>query len=119
MASIFTIASLILVGHRKWYGWLVGLSGQVFWIFFIMSSGTWGLAPLVIATSAIQINNLIKWKEYGTMETGFFIFREGQDKTENGVLAHRLTLEEAENFAAFCKITDPESTFTIKRVVVS
>lgn len=42
---------------------------------------------------------------------GYFIFKEG-----DGLVAHRTTEEEAEEFAAFCRITEPDSEFTVKVV---
>lgn len=42
---------------------------------------------------------------------GFFVFKEG-----DGVLAYRATAEEAEEFAEFCRITEPDGEFTIKRI---
>lgn len=42
---------------------------------------------------------------------GFFIFKEG-----DGVLAYRATVEEAEEYAEFLRVTEPDSEFTVKRI---
>lgn len=48
---------------------------------------------------------------------GYFIYRNGAvDEAENGLLAHRCTVEEAEEFAEFCRITEPDCEFVIKKV---
>jgi hypothetical protein len=61
LLSIFTIAMLWLMGSKSKWGPIVGLFGQIFWIWFVISNQIWGLAPGVLAVTIVTARNSIIW----------------------------------------------------------
>jgi hypothetical protein len=59
--SVLSILMLILMGNKSKWGPLVGLCGQVFWVWFVIDSQRWGLMPGVLAFTIVQIRNSILW----------------------------------------------------------
>ncbi len=59
--SIFTIWMLWLMGSRSKWGPVVGLFGQIFWIWFVIANQNWGLAPGVLAITAVNLRNSVVW----------------------------------------------------------
>jgi len=60
--SIQTMVMLWLLGNKDKRGTIVGLAGQVLWIWYVTKTAQWGLFPGVIVFTLIHARNC--WKMY-------------------------------------------------------
>lgn len=97
---------------------VIAMETQSFPVVTKKPAGRWKLEFLVIGWTTIRLKLLEKGKRNtnehkrgSVLMLGFFIFKEG-----DGVLAYRATVEEAEEYAEFLRVTEPDSEFTVKRI---
>jgi nicotinamide riboside transporter PnuC len=62
ISCLLTIASTILVGRRKWQGWIVAAINSVIICIIGLRTGQWGLVPANIFCLAIYAYNLRTWR---------------------------------------------------------
>ena len=62
ISCLLTIASTILVGRRKWQGWVVAAVNSVIISVIGLRIGQWGLVPANIFCLAIYAYNLRTWR---------------------------------------------------------
>jgi hypothetical protein len=62
ISCLLTIASTILVGRRKWQGWVVAAINSVIISVIGLRTGQWGLVPANIFCLAIYAYNLRAWR---------------------------------------------------------
>jgi nicotinamide riboside transporter PnuC len=62
ISCLLTIASTILVGRRKWQGWVVAAINSVIISVIGLRTGQWGLVPANIFCLAIYAYNLRTWR---------------------------------------------------------
>lgn len=62
LLSAITIYTMLLAGNKKQGAWLVGLTGQLLWVIWIVLSESWGLLPMNIALWIVYGRNYLKWK---------------------------------------------------------
>lgn len=60
MSSV-TLYMTFLQGRKTWKAWAVGLVNQVLWLWFALSTQTWGLLPLNAGLWYLYVRNLIIW----------------------------------------------------------
>lgn len=61
--SILTLVSLWLMGNKSKWGPIVGVIGQIFWVWYVINTEQWGLLPGVIAYTVVNVRNYLKWKK--------------------------------------------------------
>lgn len=59
--SINQLAVQWLAGNKRRAAWWLGLAGAAPWLTVMITSGLYGLLPLVIGLQIIYLRNLIKW----------------------------------------------------------
>lgn len=59
--SASTLYMTFLQGRKTWKAWLVGLANQVLWLWFTISTQTWGLLPLNVGLWFLYVRNLFIW----------------------------------------------------------
>lgn len=57
-----TIVAMELIARKSWYGWLVGLCNQVFWVWLIWDRKLWGLVPLTSILIWRYTVFLVRWR---------------------------------------------------------
>jgi hypothetical protein len=62
VSCLLTIASTILVGRRKWQGWVVAAVNSVIISVIGLRTGQWGLVPANVFCLAIYAYNLSTWR---------------------------------------------------------
>ena len=62
ITSAVTLYSMFLLGHKKWYGWLIGLANQSLWLTTIFMFKEWGLLPLTACLIVLYAHNLRRWR---------------------------------------------------------
>ncbi len=60
-ATIFTLGSLWLAGHKNRWSPVLGLVGQIPWLLLMQHDGLWGLLPLNIAVTCLHARNVRLW----------------------------------------------------------
>jgi nicotinamide riboside transporter PnuC len=50
-----------LAGRKIWWAWYVGLTSQLLWAGYALSTRQYGFLLGVVAYSAVYTNNAIKW----------------------------------------------------------
>lgn len=56
-----TLTATWVAGYKKWWTWLISLSGTVPWYIFAYTEEKWGLMSLNVALTGIYVRNLVKW----------------------------------------------------------
>lgn len=59
--SAVTLYMTFLQGKKTWVAWLVGLGNQVLWLWYALSTQTWGFLPLNAGLWYLYVRNLIIW----------------------------------------------------------
>lgn len=62
LLSAITIWMTVLAGNKHPSAWLVGLCNQALWLFWIITTGTWGLLPMNAALWIVYSRNHLKWR---------------------------------------------------------
>lgn len=62
LTGIGTILGMECISRRLWYGWLICLCNQVFWVYLIVDRKLWGLAPLTCILICRYTTFLIRWR---------------------------------------------------------
>ena len=62
LSCLLTIASTVLVGRRKWQGWVVAGANSVVICVIGLRTGQWGLVPANVFCLAIYAYNLRTWR---------------------------------------------------------
>ena len=64
IAGILELIGLYLVGNKNRLGFLLNLSCIFFWVLYVcINKTTYGILPVVLTASVINIRNYIKWKK--------------------------------------------------------
>lgn len=61
VCSGFILTSMFLIGKKKWYGWLVSLTGQICWFYLLISRELYGLMPAATILTILYAWNLRQW----------------------------------------------------------
>lgn len=59
--SLISAAMLWQMGNKSIWGPRIGLAAQVFWLWFAISSESYGLIPGVAMFAVVHARNLRKW----------------------------------------------------------
>lgn len=59
--SAITLYMTFLQGRKTWKAWAVGLVNQLLWLWFILTTQTWGLLPLNAGLWYLYARNLRIW----------------------------------------------------------
>ena len=59
--SFMSIVVQYLAGSKSLSAWVISIPLQLFWIVWIIVSGTYGFIPLNVCMTIISIRNLLKW----------------------------------------------------------
>lgn len=62
LMSAITIYMTVLAGNKSKYAWAVGLFNQALWLFWIVSTSSWGFLPMNAALWIVYWRNHFKWK---------------------------------------------------------
>lgn len=60
ITSVLTLLTMYLAGNGDRLAWKVGLANNVFWWWFTILTGSWGLIPLNAALIIVYFRNLYK-----------------------------------------------------------
>lgn len=52
-----------IAGNKSTWGWIIGISVQILWITYAVTTGQWGFLFSAFAYGGVYIRNLIKWKK--------------------------------------------------------
>lgn len=58
----FSIVTMELIARRKWYGWALGLLGQVPWLWLIVQRQLWGFLPVTLFLAWRYTHALRTWR---------------------------------------------------------
>lgn len=61
LLSGITIWMTLMAGNKHPKAWLVGLIGQALWLFWIISTQSWGFLPMNLALWLVYGRNHWKW----------------------------------------------------------
>ena len=61
--SVITIAAAWMIGNKSVWGQRLGLLANLSWWFYVIMFQRWGLVPMEMMFTVIQIRNLIKWEK--------------------------------------------------------
>jgi hypothetical protein len=61
LMSAVTLYMTFLQGKKTWVAWAVGLGNQVLWLWYALSTQTWGFLPLNLGLWYLYARNLIIW----------------------------------------------------------
>lgn len=67
--SVITIISAWLIGNKSVWGQRLGMLANLCWWFYVLAFGRWGLVPMELMFTIIQIRNLIKWEKEAKHKT--------------------------------------------------
>jgi hypothetical protein len=56
------VFGLYLAGSKRWQGWAVGLSAQVLWLAYAISTKQYGFIVSAFAYGTVYARNLHKWQ---------------------------------------------------------
>ncbi len=59
--SAITLYMTFLQGKKTWKAWAVGLVNQVLWLWYALSTQTWGFLPLNLGLWYLYVRNLMIW----------------------------------------------------------
>jgi hypothetical protein len=59
----FSIGTMELIARRKWYGWALGLLGQVPWLWLIVQQQLWGFLPVTFFLAWRYTRALRSWRQ--------------------------------------------------------
>lgn len=62
LLSTLTIALTIMQGNKHKHAWSLTLANQVFWLAWIIASGTYGFILLNLTMWVVCIRNHFRWK---------------------------------------------------------
>lgn len=57
------VTGLWFAGNKSTWGWVIGISVQVLWLVYAISTAQYGFIFSAIAFATVNIRNLIKWKK--------------------------------------------------------
>lgn len=60
--GVASVPGLYLAGKHDWRGWAWILFTEIFWVWFAIVTGGWGLLVGCVAYSWVAALNLWKWK---------------------------------------------------------
>lgn len=60
--SALTISVMLLAGSKNKWAWRISLVNQFLWLYWIVSTKTWGLLPMNIAMFGVAGRNLWLWE---------------------------------------------------------
>jgi hypothetical protein len=61
--SLISVAVLWLMGNGSKYGPLVGLLGQLLWIYYVWHTRQWGLMPGVVMFTVVHGRNYVHMRK--------------------------------------------------------
>lgn len=62
LMSAVTLYMTFLQGRKTWVAWAVGLGNQVLWLWYALSTQTWGFLPLNLGLWYLYVRNLQLWR---------------------------------------------------------
>jgi len=63
------ILGIYLAGKKNSIGWLIGLSAQVLWIIYAVTTQQWGFIASALAYGSIYAKNWLAWRKERTSPT--------------------------------------------------
>jgi hypothetical protein len=63
VTSAVTVFGIWAAGSKLWWAWLVGIGNQALWLALIVTTGAWGLLPLVVVLLVVYTRNHLRWLE--------------------------------------------------------
>lgn len=62
LLAVVGILGLYIAGKKKASGWAIGLSAQVLWVVYAVSTKQWGFIVSAIAYGTMYAKNWLSWK---------------------------------------------------------
>lgn len=62
LSCVLTIASTVMVGRRKWYGWVVAGTNSIIICAIGVNTGQFGFVPANLFCLALYLYNIIQWR---------------------------------------------------------
>lgn len=56
------ITAMLLIGRRKWYGWLVGIFAETLWTSYAIESKQYGFILASFFYACVYLKNLFAWR---------------------------------------------------------
>ena len=69
LSCVLTVLSTVMVGRRKWEGWLVAGANSAIISVIGLRTGQWGFVPANAFCIAIYLYNIHKWRAAGSQQT--------------------------------------------------
>ena len=66
IASALTVITMWRYGDKDRRAPLWGLGAEAVWVVMVFVGGLWGLLPLWVITTTMQIRNWLKWRQDGS-----------------------------------------------------
>lgn len=57
------VTGLWFAGNKSIWGWAIGISVQILWLIYAISTAQYGFIFSALAFAGVNIRNLIKWKK--------------------------------------------------------
>lgn len=62
LSCVLTVLSTVLVGRRKWHGWVLAGANSAIISLIGLRTGQWGFVPANVFCIAIYLYNIKKWR---------------------------------------------------------
>ena len=62
LLSAIGVTGLLMVGRRRWWGWLIAFTNEVLWIGYALVTRQYGFIFGAAAYMSVHIHNAKKWK---------------------------------------------------------
>lgn len=69
-AGIVELAAQIIVGQKRWWGYILHIISGVLWTIVALHAGVYGLLTITIPAFGINVYNLVKWWGEDHVEEG-------------------------------------------------
>ena len=66
LSCVLTVLSTVLVGRRKWHGWVLAGANSAIISLIGLRTGQWGFVPANVFCIAIYLYNIRKWRTPST-----------------------------------------------------
>ncbi len=70
LSCVLTVLSTVLIGRRKWEGWVVAGANSAIISIIGLRTGQWGFVPANAFCIAIYLYNIHNWRAGGSVEAG-------------------------------------------------
>ena len=63
LLTIIGVSGLFIAGNKNYWGWIIGISAQLLWIAYAITTAQWGFLFSAFVYGGVYIRNWIKWRK--------------------------------------------------------